>query len=1089
MLGFYPALFLQSIGVIIPIVGIGLLLFKNQGKANVFLLLANFGALVMNWTYLQLMRSVDLREAMSLYKFEYIGSVIFYFFFGLFLNSLFSWGKKTKAFVALFIGFFIIEQITLCMVLTNNPLGYEAVTVNYREDDGSFFEKDYPVVKYDIQMEDVYEDYVNFADDKFPSKLSDKLGYVTVHGSYGIILRIRLFLLGVILFGSLVNSVIATLRRKNRNEQKRLLYIVGAECVILISLLITSLLRNVFNPTSILVSASLLFIILGTASGNLYTIADLGRGWAIDKSENIFVIIDVKGRFLDANEFAQRIFPVLKDLTMYDDLPEEFRNLIMSDQYEFEWENRFYSKKSAPIELKKEVAGYSITFVDVTEQHNLMIALEEERQKAIDANEAKSNFMSNMSHEIRTPMNAIVGMTEIMLKHEQNEFNTEYLTNIQNSGTALISVINDILDFSKIESGKIEIIPDEYEIMSVLNDLSMIFLNRIGEKQLELIYDIDPKMPTRLYGDSVRIRQVLLNIVNNGIKYSEEGFVKLTIDVSWLSDDEIMLNCSVQDTGIGIKEEDLPKLFSTFSQVDTKKNRGKEGTGLGLSIAKQLVEVMGGKMTVSSVYGEGSTFSFGMVQKVVDATPAARIKVDEDVYVSCYFSSDRYIEMTRKLCQVYEHINYVEIEDIISRKAEKLDYLFLDRISVCRRAFNDIDEETIKEIYKPELILMHNPMRDNCDELEATVVNSPIYTLSFCQAINHEVQLYKQKHEKVLSFKAPDAKILIVDDNEMNRKVAAGLLEPIGMQIDNAVDGKQAVEKVLAEQYDIVLMDHMMPIMDGVEATKVLREHDIDVPIIALSANALIEAREQFKAAGMDDFIAKPIKTKELFNVIRKYLPAEKVIDGDEIVEDASASDIDNLPVIEGLEVAAGIENSGGLKLFTSLLGDFYKLIDKKAVKIEKCLEDGLVRDFTIEVHALKNTARMIGALELSDMFYKLEQAGNSEDYDTIDRLTGATLEKYRSYKPILQPYANEVDNSQKEVIDSDTILQTIEKLKNCVDNFDLDGADEAVKLLESYQVPEEIRSDIEELGTLVADVAMEDVINLCDRIINGGVL
>lgn len=251
--------------------------------------------------------------------------------------------------------------------------------------------------------------------------------------------------------------------------------------------------------------------------------------------------------------------------------------------------------------------------LNVTKRYNMMEELKEAKQRAEEANESKSNFLSNMSHEIRTPMNAIVGMTEILLRSDLSDQDRGYLMNIKNSGASLLTIINDILDFSKIESGRLEIIEEEYEPMSMLSDLSMIFLNRIGDKPVELLFDIDRNLPNKMYGDALRIRQVIINIANNAIKFTGNGYVKLTIKMSPMTEaDMVNLDISIEDSGQGIKPEDLDKLFGSFQQVDIKKNRNKEGTGLGLAISKQLVETMGGQIGVRSEYGKGSEFYFNI---------------------------------------------------------------------------------------------------------------------------------------------------------------------------------------------------------------------------------------------------------------------------------------------------------------------------------------------------------------------------------------------------------------------------------------------------------------------------------------------
>ena len=728
-----------------------------------------------------------------------------------------------------------------------------------------------------------------------------------------------------------------------------------------------------------------------------------------------------------------------------------------------------------------------------------MQKVETEKEKAEAANEAKSVFLSNMSHEIRTPMNAIVGMTDILLREEHSKQTREYLNNIKNSGAALLTIINDILDFSKIESGKLEIVEEEYEPMSMFHDLSMIFLNRIGEKKVELLYDIDKNMPRKLMGDGQRLRQIIINLMNNAIKFTERGYVRLSVKISACDEETMELMFSVEDTGQGIRKEDIGKLFDSFSQVDTKKNHKKEGTGLGLAISKRLVELMHGSIGVKSIYGEGSTFYFTLPQKIVDGRPAARLKAEQQGIVGIKIANDVVKNQVNQLAASYQ-VKCVDLEEV---QGAEVDFLVTDEItSISEEERSRLDKE------KGVLCVLQNPMLEHISNKNVSILNKPLYSLNFCQLLNHEELTFQSATEEEIHFIAPKAKILVVDDNEMNLKVAKGLLVPFQMQIDVAMNGKEAVAMVQEKQYDIVFMDHMMPVMDGIEATKAIRgladEAYQKLPIVALSANATSEAREMFLQEQMNDFVAKPIKMKEIGKCVLRWLPQELVKEMDvtaEPVENADedvlaavteipdssgepeafgADDEETLPVIEGLDVSEGIKNCGSNKLFVELLGDFYKLIESKSTKIEKCLADGMIRDYTIEVHALKNTARMIGALELSELFYQMEQLGNADEREQLTLRTPEVLKLYRSYKDILVQYGRSTQENQRQV-SVETMQQTLMRLHDAMDNFDLDGADDAMKELETYMFPEDVQPMMEQLSAYVADVAMEDVMRLTE--------
>lgn len=926
---------IQIIGICIPLTGVAALLRQEQNKVSTYLMLTNIGCLIMNVGQLLLLNCETYEAAMLAYKVGYFGSTWFYFCFGLFVTSYLS--KFTTKW--LFVVWGAIEAASV-LALYIEPLNPLLLRISYNE----------PSVFSFIQ---------------------------TIQIIPGPLYLIRYCAIAFVLFIAMGMTLYRMFKMKNKREKYKLARLEGAEFVILSALILMLTWNLKYDIVPIAASAAIITIILSVVRGEFFGIAEWGREWAFEQMGEAVVIVDNTYNFLDANSYAKTILPELKNQNANTQISERILGIFENERDEEEIADQCYEKKVMAITQNGQTVGYSLLMVDITKQKQLMNRLEEEKNRADEANQAKSAFMSNMSHEIRTPMNAIVGMTEILLRSDLPSQETEYLHNIKNSGNALLTIINDILDFSKIESGKMDIVSEEYDPMSMFSDLSMIFLNRIGDKDIELIFDIDKNLPVRLYGDSLRIRQIIINLMNNAVKFTDVGTVKLAVSVEKIKGEEVGLLFSVTDTGQGIMEEDLPKLFGTYQQVDTKKNRYKEGTGLGLSISKQLVEMMGGTIGVRSEYEKGSEFYFTLTQKVVDA-----------------------------------------------RSIEEMG-----------------------------------------------------------QSLTGKKTAFITEGEEALNFIAPKANILIVDDNQMNLKVALGLLEPLQMQMHTAENGRQALAMLEKKQYDLVFMDHMMPVMDGIEAVEALRKKNDEyyqkLPVIALTANAVVEARERFKEAGMNDFLSKPIKIKEICNVLRKWLPAEYIIE----TEPVTVKRQEELPEITGLDVAEGVKNSGSVELFTSLLGDFYKLIDMKSVKIEKCLADGLIRDYTIEVHALKNTARMIGAMELSELFYQMEQYGNEENVEAIRIETPRVLELYRSYKSILEPYAR-LQNVEKQAVTKDELIRVLTELQEAMDAFDLDTVDARMQQLEQMSMPPECDGLFDELRAYVADVAMEEVMKVAGQLI-----
>ena len=639
---------------------------------------------------------------------------------------------------------------------------------------------------------------------------------------------------------------------------------------------------------------------------------------------------------------------------------------------------------------------------------NLIIGVEEARKAADEANLTKSEFLASMSHEIRTPINAVIGMNEMILRENRDPAINDYATDIASASRNLTTIVNDILDFSKIESGKLEIVKGEFSIYPIVNDMINMSMSRLADKKLKLFFRIDPDLPAGIIGDERRIKQIILNLMTNGIKYTNTGYVTLDIHFS-KQEYGIILDISVKDSGIGITEENLNKLFNSFMRVDTMRNRSIEGTGLGLAITKSLVNSMGGFINVTSKYGVGSEFKVSLPLKLSDPEAQVTINDPDKIKVLYVFDLDRLDYVTRKeavsiLSDVAAklHVDYLiakDINDIEGTLAED----HFTHIFVEKNIFtgNKSLYEELSKKYTVNVVLDRN---DKTEFDGIGVVHKPFQIYTMAAVLNNLQGISPVKHDVALSFTSPESKILIVDDSMINLKVASGLLKPYDMQITTCTSGKEAIEIVKEQpEFTLIFMDHMMPDMDGEQTLKAIRglgrvdddRYFRDVPVIALTANALADSRKKFLELGFDDFLAKPVDVGMLDKILRKHIPSSMIIEGSArtVVDVGHVGSDTDLFVPE-----KGIRYMGGDKeLYIDILREYVSDGKEMFRMKNEYYKNSDNNNYVIKVHALKSTSLTIGAEPLSALLRTLEAAGKERNTDVIAELHGEFASMYRS--------------------------------------------------------------------------------------------
>ncbi len=631
------------------------------------------------------------------------------------------------------------------------------------------------------------------------------------------------------------------------------------------------------------------------------------------------------------------------------------------------------------------------------EQKN--IELQEAISAAEKANGARDIFLANMSHELRTPINTILGLNELIIRESQDEAIKEYALDIRQAGNILLTMVSDILDYTKLEAGQMSLMDGIYDISSLLNDLINGISLQMRKKKLDLKLDIANDIPHKLSGDEIHIRQIIGNLLTNAVKYTEKGGVTLHLGWKRIAEDEIEIEIAVTDTGVGIKEKDIPKLFGVFQQMDSTVRSKNERTGLGLAITNRLVKMMGGELQVQSTYGKGSTFSFNVVQKVVDNAPLGDFEK-----------------------QYYESL--------------------------------------------------------------------------------HSTENYNQK------FIAPMGRIMIVDDNAMNLAVAQGLLKQTRLQIDVAGSGAECLELLKRKTYHLICLDHMMPVMDGVETLHMIRAMEgnpsAEIPIIALTANAVAGAREFYLKEGFQDYLTKPIDADKFENMLIEYLPENVVYltQGEHIERDFEkenaemALDIrESQLYVIGFNIRNGLKYMGGDKaLYGKVLHDFHLILTEKEDALRDFLKKGDMHGYSIIVHSLKGNARNVGADGLADEAFELEKmskAGRREDVEVRSPILFNMMKNMRNgLKAYLDNEAKEEEDSrqpesqEQKSISEDDWKRALKELAGRLDDFDGDSVNEKLEELKKYDRPESDKKMLRLCEKAVKDYAYDVALEVVNAVL-----
>lgn len=927
----------EYIGIVILLLAI-LYMFKQRPSRLQVILLTVFFAVLINFVgYLMELQATSKEMALQAVKFIYLGKP--YIILGNFLFVLEYFKVKYPGFIKY--GLMLFHTCITMLVLT----------CDYHQ---------------------LFYTTIDFVDEGFFPHL------VLGHGIFYNLFTVCITTYLVILLGIGIHRYGMA---KSTREKTQIIYMSLIPLVSGASLLIflSGITKGYDSTIPAYLIASLILMIL-MVRYHLLDALEIAKENVIDEFAAGLFVFDEEERLVYMNPQALRIYPGTGIGEEVSFLPE-LQDFACSGHRLFKDEQvyRVYEKE---ILFDTMVYGYMYVMDNVTEQYRYTVDLEKQTAIAKEANQAKSDFLAKMSHEIRTPINSVIGMNEMILRETKDSSILEYAMDVKSAASSLLSIINDILDSSKIESGKMEIIPVDFELDSLIHDVVNMVSFKVKEKGLDFQVQVEKTIPNGLYGDDVRIRQILVNLLNNAVKYTQEGSVAIRVSGSRDGDMEL-LDFVIEDTGIGIKKEDMPKLFASFERIEESRNRKIEGTGLGMSIVVELLHMMESELHVESKYGKGSSFRFCLKLRVT---------------------------------------NGQEIGDYQKR-------------------------------------------------YETTVRDS-----------SYQVMLV-----------APQAKVLVVDDNGPNRKVFCNLLKQTRIQITTAASGKECLELVAGQHFDIIFLDHMMPDMDGIETLHRMKDMAAnqckDSPVIALTANAVTGAKERYIGEGFDDFLSKPIVPEKLEAMICHLLPKEYLVseqEGSSFTDrEPESAGQEMLPELPGFDWEAARVHLREDSLIRQMLLDIYHCMDRTVTLLtdlgSKIEEDEVLDRYRIEVHGLKSNMASVGAVMLAEQAKELEEAAKGFDRERIRKQHPVFLEELRRCQEQLQIL--ETQDTGKGM-DAEQVCSHLECLKGSLEQEDYDEADRQVEQLREYRYEGNAADLMKQLEAQVIDLDTEPAIQTVNALV-----